>query len=82
MSSMDCVLCAITRPQNRHSLPLYRHANGQWWSLRNYYGISGEFCPGCFDKISHDSYGRPNHRAAFRESVEELVRKGLYTPRD
>ena len=31
----------------------------QWWGLRNYYGFTGSFCGDCYDKISHDSYGRP-----------------------
>jgi len=34
---------------------------GQWWGLRNYFGISGYFCPKCYDKVSHDSYNKPNH---------------------
>jgi hypothetical protein len=29
--------------------------------LRNYFGISGYFCPKCYDKVSHDSYNKPNH---------------------
>jgi hypothetical protein len=35
--------------------------SGQWWFLRDYFGVSGQFCPDCYDKISHDSYGRPEH---------------------
>jgi hypothetical protein len=34
---------------------------GQWWNLSDYYGISGYFCPACYDKVSHDSYRNPNH---------------------
>lgn len=30
-----------------------------WWNLSNYYGIRGHFCGKCYDKVSHDSYGRP-----------------------
>ncbi len=33
--------------------------NGQGWSLRNYYGISGQFCRDCYDKVSHNSFGKP-----------------------
>ena len=32
---------------------------GQWWNLSNYHGITGYFCPACYDKVAHDSYGRP-----------------------
>jgi hypothetical protein len=34
---------------------------GQWWFLRDYFGIRGQFCPDCYDKISHNSYGQPEH---------------------
>jgi hypothetical protein len=34
---------------------------GQWWHLSNYFKISGMFCSACYDKVSHDSYGEPNH---------------------
>ena len=34
--------------------------NGRvWWHCRGYFKISGTFCPDCYDKISHDSYGQP-----------------------
>ncbi len=36
-----------------------RNAN-QWWSLNNYFGLSGQFCPDCYDKVSHNSYQEPN----------------------
>ncbi len=32
---------------------------GQWWHLNNYFGLSGRFCPDCYDKVSHNSYGQP-----------------------
>lgn len=31
------------------------------WSLNKYYGITGQFCSPCYDKVSHDSYGKPEH---------------------
>lgn len=31
-----------------------------FWYLRDYYNVSGTFCGPCYDKVSHDSYGRPN----------------------
>jgi len=30
-----------------------------WWTLNHYHKLSGFFCPTCYDKISHDSYGKP-----------------------
>jgi hypothetical protein len=30
-----------------------------FWFLTDYYKISGTFCSPCYDKVSHDSYGRP-----------------------
>ena len=32
---------------------------GRGWSLRNYYGINGQFCGPCYDKVSHNSHGKP-----------------------
>lgn len=32
---------------------------GQWWHLRNYFGIAGYFCPTCYIMVSHDSYKTP-----------------------
>ena len=40
-------------------------ANKQFWSLRDYYGVSGYFCGKCYDKISHNSYGQPNYPAEY-----------------
>lgn len=37
----------------------------QWWSLKDYYKISGYFCSFCYDKISHNSYGQPNYPAEY-----------------
>ena len=30
------------------------------WRLSDYYGISGQFCSPCYNKVSHDSYGNPD----------------------
>lgn len=35
--------------------------NNQFWSLSGYYGLSGRFCAECYNKVSHNSYGKPNH---------------------
>jgi hypothetical protein len=37
---------------------------GQWWSLNNYYGFSGWFCPDCYDKVSHRN-GEPENPAEY-----------------
>lgn len=34
---------------------------GQWWCLNNYFGISGYFCPTCYELVSHDAYRNPRH---------------------
>jgi hypothetical protein len=34
---------------------------GTWWSLRDYYGITGRFCPACYDKVAHDGFGKPRN---------------------
>jgi hypothetical protein len=34
--------------------------NTNWWHLRAYHDITGNFCGSCYDKVSHDSYGNPN----------------------
>ena len=44
--------------------------NGQWWGLQGYYGLSGNFCPKCYDKVSHDSYGKPNNPSGYKEVME------------
>ena len=49
---MDTIPCRCCGKEND---------NGQYWSLRNYYGLSGRFCSECYSKVSHDSYGNPKH---------------------
>jgi hypothetical protein len=39
---------------------------GQWWSLRDYYGVSGYFCPDCMEMVSHTSYEMPIHPAQYQ----------------
>ena len=45
----------------------------QWWALLDYYGVSGTFCDVCFDKVSHDALGKPNHPVAYRNMVKKLT---------
>lgn len=35
--------------------------SGQFWSLNNYFGLSGRFCSECYEKVSHDAYKQPKH---------------------
>lgn len=46
----ECTTCKVAREKRQ----------GQWWHLAGYYGFTGFFCPDCYDKISHNSYGQPN----------------------
>ena len=36
-----------------------------WWHLNNYYGLSGTFCPTCYDKVSHGPQGKPVNEEAY-----------------
>jgi hypothetical protein len=46
--------------------------SGTWWHLSGYHGFSGLFCPDCFDKVSHDVYGKPNHPQEVEAMRREL----------
>lgn len=54
---------------------------GQWWSLRNYYGLNGWFCERCFALVEHrssweDPIGHPVNPkgyASVLEKAKELV---------
>ena len=48
MSNRLCANCGVTE------------RTGQWWHLSSYFGNRGFFCPECYDKVSHGSYGNPN----------------------
>jgi len=49
---------------------------GQWWYLREYGGIHGYFCPECYEKVSHDSYGKPRHPEEYKAVlVAQMIRK-------
>ena len=50
-----CTNCGYTTSTETYAEEL---AAG-FWSLRGYYNISGYFCGPCYDKVSHDSYGKP-----------------------
>jgi hypothetical protein len=45
-----CTGCGADKPEDGE----------QWWHLRAYHSITGNFCSDCYDRVSHDSYGEPN----------------------
>jgi hypothetical protein len=61
MSKLSCTNCGVGRSQRQ----------GQWWGLGNYYGINGYFCPDCYEKASHNAYGKPNHPKAYQQMLEK-----------
>ena len=58
--SMTCTNCGVQESREFGQL-----GSPQWWHLRNYYCLSGTFCPSCYDQVSHDSYGYPNNPGAY-----------------
>lgn len=49
----SCAGCGVSDDPGQH--------RGYWWTLRNYYGLTGSFCPSCYDLVSHDGFGQPKH---------------------
>lgn len=49
------------------------HETGQWWLLTGYYHISGYFCPECYNKVAHDSYGYPKDPVAYTYMIMKLA---------
>lgn len=65
---MKCTNCTTVKPPGNAR---------QWWHLGNYYGITGTFCPDCFELVSHDPYGTPNHPVKYQQIVEVLTHEDL-----
>jgi hypothetical protein len=42
------------------------HVGGQWWNLRNSFGINGYFCPDCYDLVSHNGNREPERPEQYR----------------
>jgi len=64
-----CTNCGHTRtPHEAKTM-----TNG-FWSLSNYFNISGHFCGKCYDKVSHDSYGNPENPG---EYIAILLKQGV-----
>ena len=64
---MNCDLC--NSPSRLSS-----DGRTQMWRLNNYYGISGRFCNKCYDKVSHNSYGIPNHPISYKNILKKLIK--------
>lgn len=50
---------------------------GQWWSLNNYYSLSGWFCSRCYDLVEHrsthtDPLGQPVNPRGYAKVMEAL----------
>jgi hypothetical protein len=60
---MKCVNCGTTKEDNPW---------GQWWHCRNYFGISGTFCPKCYIHIAHNCDRKPNHPELYAKVKEKL----------
>ena len=43
----------------------------QWWSLTNYHGANGIYCPACFEKVRHKD-GKPMHPIAFQNLLRKM----------
>ena len=49
----------MTEAQCTNCKKVYKDRTG-FWGLGNYYGITGNFCGPCYNKVSHNSYGVPD----------------------
>lgn len=63
---MKCTNCAVENPPGEA-----RPNNPQWWFLSNYFGISGTFCPDCYELVSHTPYGVPRHPVSYQQIKEK-----------
>lgn len=74
---MDSVSCT-----NCDTNCLTTAKSGQWWYLGNYFGISGHFCPKCYDKVSHDAYGRPENPIEYEKILnkQRIMKPGSHEP--
>lgn len=65
--TIKCVCCNTPRDKK----------TGQWWHLSNYFGLSGTFCPKCYELVSHDAYRKPNHPIEYENIKNLLTNKNL-----
>lgn len=71
--NLKCSCCGAEKP----AYPA-RATNG-WWHLSGYYGLFGLFCHKCYDAVSHNAYGVPNHPKKYKEILERM-KKSLTSP--
>ena len=57
-------ICTVCRKKHDVLLP-------QWWSLVNYYDLTGIFCYTCFEKVRHKN-ARPLHPIAYRNALRKM----------
>lgn len=57
-----CTNCGVEYPATTPAVQ-----RPTWWYLNGYNGLNGFFCPECYDKVSHDTYGAPRNPEAFNE---------------
>ena len=57
-------LCTVCQKKREGVLP-------QWWSLVEYYGMTGIFCYTCFEKVRHTN-ARPLHPIAYRNLLRKM----------
>lgn len=48
-----CICCGIMG-KNEPGKPT-------WWHLTLYFGLTGIFCPDCYNKVAHDGFGNPKN---------------------
>lgn len=58
---------------------IYKGRKRAMWHLANYYGISGQFCHLCYQKVAHDAYGNPKHPVAYRIALKKINLIGPYS---
>lgn len=46
-----------------------------FWHLGNYHGLTGIVCSHHYELVSHDAYGQPNHKHAFKRIIYKLKGK-------
>ena len=57
-------ICTVCRKKRDGVLP-------QWWSLTQYHGVNGIYCPACFEKVRHKD-GKPVHPIAYRNALRKM----------
>lgn len=73
----ECINCGKIKKTDYWTID----ADGTWWHLTGYYSIFGLFCPKCFRKVAHDSYGNPeNHKEYLAIAVKQRLERANAIP--